>query len=72
MSKDAYGTDYATINLKAGDTVRVDDGFKCLKRWSTTVVEADESGCLFIPCSMGRHYLSGQQKRDHYVGIYPA
>lgn len=70
--KDAFGTPYAnTTNIAAGDTVRVDDGFTCMKKWSTKEVKVDPEGELYIDCKCGGHYLNGQLHRKHYyVGIY--
>lgn len=67
--KDAFGISYANISLKAGDTIKVDDGFTCIKKWTTHIVQENESG-LFIKCKDGNHYLDGQLNEKFYVGIY--
>jgi hypothetical protein len=45
--------------LSAGDMVLADNGFTCLETGSY-VVQADEDGRLYIPCSHGKHYIDGQ------------
>lgn len=57
-------------DLKAGDIVLTDDGFTCLAEGEHRV-EADEDGDLYIPCSDGKHFLSGQEDDEtgELVGI---
>jgi len=56
--------------LRPGDTVEIDDGFRCMTA-GRHVVEADEDG-LFLPCDDGRHYLAGQADAgEHCIGIWP-
>jgi len=69
---DKNGREYAKLDqLKAGDHVEIDDGFTCMSA-GTTIVHEGAGGELYIPCSCGRHFLSGQHDGDNWlVGIYP-
>lgn len=55
----------ATGDLKPGDVLIVDDGFPCVRAWSTHVVTADKDGALFFECEFGSHYLCGQDLFGH-------
>lgn len=50
-------------DLKAGDIVQTDDGFTCLPEGQHRV-EADDEGELYIHCSDGKHFLSGQEDEE--------
>ena len=50
-------------DIKAGDWLKADRGFTCLKEDQVVLVHADEDG-LFVPCADGRHYLDGQAGAD--------
>lgn len=73
-TKDVHGTNYVTArDTKAGDIIRADDGFDCLKANEKYTVEQGPEG-LFVRCVDGQHYLDGQLSDDEtaYVGFYPA
>ena len=46
-------------DLKAGQTIYLDEAFTCRKPGAAVVLE-DEKGALFIECEDGNHYLDGQ------------
>lgn len=54
--------------LKAGDTITIDNGFTCAMAGDHTVL-MDDNGPSFR-CDCGLHYLDGQVGDDgHLVGI---
>jgi len=55
--------------VKAGDFLRTDGGFTCMRRNAHKMVCEDING-LFISCSSGAHYLNGQVEGEEYVGLY--
>lgn len=56
--------------LKAGDTIELDDGFTCAEAGEAKVVQRD--GGLCFRCGEGWHYLTGQLADDDntLIGIY--
>lgn len=55
-------------DLKAGDTITLDNGFTCLDAGDHTVLIDDNGPC--IPCSDGLHYLDGQEDmQGNLVGV---
>lgn len=59
--------------IKAGDRLKADGGFTCLRHGEVVTVTADDDGRNYVPCSDGRHYLDGQQGDDgECVGLYRA
>jgi len=57
-------------DVKVGDKLVADRGFKCLKPGEVVTV-AEFEGALFVPCKMNRHYLKGQMDAEHQlVGFY--
>lgn len=70
---DVYGRMYAKVDsINEGSFVEADGDFTCLTHGEVSKVQQDGEGCLFIPCSEGRHYLDGQRDKNYYVGLYPA
>jgi hypothetical protein len=69
---DKTGQPYARLSmLKAGADLRCDSGFTCLDEGAIHRVSLDEYG-LYIHCSEGKHYLSGQtDDGEHLIGLYP-
>lgn len=68
---DKQGRPYAKLSeLKAGDSIELDNGFTCAKSGVTTVQE-DNLG-LYFTCSDGRHTLAGQVEDETLIGIYRA
>jgi len=61
-----------TLNdLKAGETVKLDGGFTCVKE-GLHQVHQDEGGYYFI-CDEGKHYLEGQEDENgNLVGVETA
>jgi len=56
--------------VKAGDHLKCDEGFTCLKPHTKVVVQEDEEG-LFVSCADGKHYLDGQEDENgNLVGLY--
>lgn len=83
--KDIDGYEYVKLNgLRPGDYVQVDDGFTCIKPWSTRKVLAAPSGELGIRCGgpfeehetqsapqVHFHGLKGQLSKDgSLIGVY--
>lgn len=59
-------------DLKAGDTVYIDNGFTCMDAGPKTV-NFDEYGEPFLSCDMGGHWLDCQEDEAGYlVGIRSA
>lgn len=50
-------------DIKAGDMVRVDDGFPCMSEGLKTVA-ANEGGDLYVTCDDGKHFLDGQEDEN--------
>ena len=68
--QDLQGREYASYSsLKAGQLVKVDDGFDCMTPWSARPVHFDNSGKAYLLCDAGYHYLDG--RHDSIIGIYP-
>jgi hypothetical protein len=70
---DTKGRKYAQLSkLKAGDVVQVDEGFNCIGRGQTRVVQVDGAGFLWIACRHGQHGLTGQLMGDgdSLIGLY--
>lgn len=65
---------FATVKgTKEGDILTPDEGFTCLdidKRYIVYKDNIDMIDKLYICCSAGLHYLDGQIKNKHYVGLY--
>lgn len=55
--------------IKAGDYIKVDGGFTCIKEGSKRKVCTNHKELCFR-CSGGWHYLKAQITRNIYVGIY--
>ena len=72
MTSDVNGREYAhVVEVSAGRILVADDGFTCIKTGALLVVESDDAGHLFVPCSHGRHYINAQLDRDgYYIGLY--
>lgn len=75
MSKqetDTAGNQWAKLSqLKAGDWIKADDGFTCIKHGAILQVRCDSDGDLFVPCRSGGHSLSGQaDDGEHIIGFY--
>ena len=86
--RDTHGIVYAhSSTIKAGDRVRVDAGFTCMKEGSVKVVRSTinrrslgaAANCpfetLYVECGDGRHMLDGQLSWDGdgaLIGLYPA
>lgn len=59
-----------TKKPKAGDIVRLDDGFTCCPAGEVMLHYGDK-GRLFFACDHGQHYIDGQlDSKGNYVGIY--
>lgn len=57
--------------IKAGDTVILDNGFYC-RMGGKALIQATSYGELYFHCSEGRHYIDGQlDKNGDLVGIHP-
>lgn len=70
---DINGRMYSMIDFTfKGSLVEVDGDFTCMPKGKVNEVLQDDEGHLFIPCSEGRHYLSGQIEENYYIGLYPA
>jgi len=70
---DKYGREYAKVDsIFEGSFVEADGDFTCLAHGEVSKVKQNGEGSLFIPCSEGRHYLSGQRNGNYYIGLYPA
>ncbi len=66
---DLRGRPYAKIaDVKVGSILKPDGDFTCMLEGTKLVVAHDDG--LYVPCSVGRHYLSGQVQGDHYLGLY--
>ncbi len=72
MTHDATGREYAKYDdLKDGDCVEVDKHWGCINPNATKVVYEDEVDGLYIHCTHGRHFLTGQCKEQGIViGCY--
>ena len=75
---DTKGATWAHENtIKAGDWIKPDGGFDCLREGAVCQVHQDSrregiSG-LYVKCDDGRHYLDGQfGDNGELIGIYPA
>jgi len=55
--------------IRQGDVLTPDNDFGCMPEGSLHTVMRDEHG-LYIKCSDGNHYLSGQEDGHYYVGLY--
>lgn len=78
--KDEQGHDYKKLNeTKAGDLVKIDDSFNCMRQGLHQVCDdnlsAQPGGRLYLRCDHGAHYLCGQVAvdvdNDSLIGIYP-
>lgn len=75
---DLIGRPWANeATLKAGDYVKTDDGFTCMREGEVKEVHANTEGELFVCCADGEHHLCGQlgytpETKGAYVGLYPA
>jgi hypothetical protein len=67
---DKNGNPWAKLSeLKAGDTVQLDDGFTCVKAGYVTLEAVD--GMLCFHCAEGTHAICGQANDgEHCVGVY--
>ncbi|WP_299686656.1 hypothetical protein [uncultured Tateyamaria sp.] len=55
-------------DLKAGDTITLDEGFTCLDAGDHTVLMNDTGPC--VRCSEGLHYLDAQEDmQGDLVGV---
>jgi hypothetical protein len=58
----------SSYSVKAGDVLEVDAGFSCITKGTRLRVERVGNGDsffdLYVPCSHGKHYLSGQQNPE--------
>lgn len=50
-------------DLKAGDIVRVDNGFLCMPG-GLYQLQKDKDGHLYIKCNQGTHYLDALVRSD--------
>ncbi len=56
-------------DLKAGDKIKADGGFTCVKEGNHKV-KSKKNGDLYIKCSEGKHLLDGQVGEDgELIGI---
>jgi hypothetical protein len=68
------GRIYAKLgDLKAGDTVELDGDFTCSPK-KRQKVRKDAEGDLYIRCSSGKHFLTGQRNfdspTDYLIGVF--
>ena len=55
--------------LKVGDVIIADSGFTCLKAGKYRV-KVNSTGDLYINCTEGKHFLTGQlDNDDELVGL---
>lgn len=56
--------DVKLSDVKAGDTIELDDGFPCWPVGGQVAVEADADGDLYFACTHGKHFLEGQTDEE--------
>jgi hypothetical protein len=53
-------------DIKVGDWLLPDDGFRCLEYGKEVQVETDGDD-LFVKCSYGNHYLKDHLEGDKFI-----
>jgi hypothetical protein len=48
-------------DVKAGDIIKADGGFSCIKEGAVLMVMERHTGELYVECSEGRHYLNDEE-----------